>query len=134
MMNSTASKLALSACFALAVTSANENADADPIPRPTASYFGKAQMIDGREKLADIEVRANGSKIRYDMPAAYTDDSYPVVMILDYDLGQMTMFPVGDTVSPDERMAMQMSMDSGGPEEGYNPTKPNMGTKVGTGM
>ena len=133
MINSTVSKVALSACFALAITSTIESADADQIPRPSASYFGKAQMIDGKEKLSDIEVRANGSKIRYDMPASFTDESYPVAMILDYELSQMTMFPVGDSVSPDERMAMQMSMESGGPEDGYNPTMPDLGTKVGTG-
>ena len=113
MINSTVSKVALSACFALAITSTIESADADQIPRPSASYFGKAQMIDGKEKLSDIEVRANGSKIRYDMPASFTDESYPVAMILDYELSQMTMFPVGDSVSPDERMAMQMSMEIG---------------------
>ena len=97
----------------LGVASCFSAAQAEPLPRPTASFFGKAEILDERSRPIEIEVRASGPKLRYDLPASAVDDDHPMAMVLDYATGQVFMFPVGDRVSHDDRVAMQFSMASG---------------------
>lgn len=125
-------KTAVSAAFAMTLAGSFSLASADQIPLPTASYYGNAQMLDGREKLTDIEVRASGSKLRYDLPAAFMDEGYPMAMVIDYSADKMMLFPVGDSVPADERIAMQMTLEGGGPEQGYNPAMPDQGMFTGS--
>lgn len=104
---------------------------ADSIPSPAASYFGQAEFIDNRGEKTRIEVRASGAKLRYDLPASLVDNDSPMAMILDYGSGQMMMFPVGDKVPVDERMAMQFSLSGGASDQGFDPVIAEVGTVVG---
>lgn len=104
---------------------------ADSIPRPTASYFGQADIVDDRGKSTRVEVRASGEKLRYDLPATLVESDNPMAMVLDYNSGQMMMFPVGDKVPADERVAMQFNMNEGAGDQGFDPVIAEVGIVVG---
>ncbi len=104
---------------------------ADPIPRPTASYSGKAEIVDSRGENTRVEVRASGPKLRYDLPASVAGSETPMAMVLDYSSGQMVIFPVGDQVSAGDRMAMQFSLSEGASDQGFDPVLAEVGNVVG---
>jgi|GEM_PF-4935973 len=105
---------------------------AEPTPQPSASYSGTAQVLDDQNQTFDIEVRASGSVLRYDLPAELLDEATPMAMVLNYGQGMMLMFPVGDQVPADDRMAMKFTFSPGQSGQAFDPTVPEQGVRIGS--
>ena len=104
----------------------------EQIPQPSASYFGTAEVLDEQSQKFEIEVRASGSVLRYDLPADLLEESNPMAMVLNYGQETMFMFPVGDRVSSDDRVAMQFTFSPGQNGQAFDPTVPEQGIRVGS--
>ncbi|MEO1662926.1 MAG: hypothetical protein AAFR51_18200 [Pseudomonadota bacterium] len=104
----------------------------EPTPQPSESYFGTAQVADEQNQTYEIDVRANGPVLRYDLPADLLEEANPMAMVLNYDQGTMLMFPVGDSVPADERMAMSFTFTPGQNGQAFDPTVPEQGIPIGS--